>query len=90
VFAHHGLLELVDVFVMSYEHGVVKPAPELFLAACARLGEVPGRTLMVGDNPLADGGAVGIGLPTYLVPIAEPGRPRGLDGALRLAGVGAG
>jgi len=84
VFAHHGLLDLVDAFVISAEHGCVKPAPALFRAACAELGSEPGRTLMVGDNPLADGGAVAAGLPVLLVPLADPAIPRGLSGVLQL------
>ncbi|MCU1448848.1 MAG: HAD-superfamily hydrolase, subfamily variant 3 [Acidimicrobiales bacterium] len=78
VFAHHGFADLVDVFVISAEHGRVKPDPELFLAACTAVGAPPGRTLMVGDNPLSDGGAVGAGLPVLLLPIAAPGEERGL------------
>jgi putative hydrolase of the HAD superfamily len=84
VFAHHGLLDLVDAFVLSYEHGRVKPDPELFGAACAALDAPRERTLMVGDNPLSDGGAVGAGLPTLLLPLAGPGEPRGLEQVLRL------
>ena len=86
VFAHHGLLELVDAFVLSYEHGAVKPAPGLFAAGSSALGVTPEQTLVVGDNALADGGAVDAGLPVLLLPVAEPGRPRGLDAVLRLLG----
>jgi HAD superfamily hydrolase (TIGR01509 family) len=84
VFAHHGLAELVDTFVVSHEHGRVKPDPELFRVACAQLGMAPEQTLMVGDNPLSDGGAVAAGLPTLLLPLAGPGEPRGLGQVLRL------
>jgi FMN phosphatase YigB (HAD superfamily) len=89
VFAHHGLLELVDAFVLSSERGAVKPAPELFAAGCAALNAAPESTLMVGDNPLADGGAVDSGYPVLLLPVAEPGRPRGLAAVLALVGIGA-
>src|SRR5205085_474493 len=47
VFAAHGLTELVDVFALSCEHGVTKPAPPLFEAACAGLGVAPAQTLVV-------------------------------------------
>jgi putative hydrolase of the HAD superfamily len=88
VFVHHGLDRFVDAFVLSCEHGDVKPAPGLFLAACAALGVAPEHTLMVGDNPLSDGGAVDAGMSTLLLPVAEPGRRRGLDAVLRLVGLG--
>jgi putative hydrolase of the HAD superfamily len=86
VFAYHGLLGLVDEFVISYEHGRVKPDPDLFRTACKALGADLTRTLMVGDNPLSDGGAVGAGLPVLLLPLAEPSLPRGLDAVIRLVG----
>jgi FMN phosphatase YigB (HAD superfamily) len=56
----------------------------LFLAACAALGAPPDRTVMVGDNPFSDGGAVGAGLLALLVPVTPPGTPRGLIQVLRL------
>lgn len=84
VFAHHGFLDLVDEFVISYEHGRVKPDPKLFHTACDGLGTDPVRTLMVGDNPLSDGGAVNAGLPVLLLPLAHPSRPRGLAAVVRL------
>jgi FMN phosphatase YigB (HAD superfamily) len=85
VFAHYGLLELIDAFVVSAEHGRVKPDPELFGIGCAALATPPAHTLMVGDNPLSDGGAVGAGLPVLLLPLAPPGVPRGLGQVVDLA-----
>lgn len=67
-FARAGLSELVHDFVLSWEHGVVKPEAEIFELACRKLGCAPGRTLMVGDDPTSDGGAAFVGLPTYLLP----------------------
>lgn len=67
-FAHHGLSELIDGFTLSFEHGLEKPAPALFEAACEAVRGTPGTTIMVGDNPLADGGAVHAGLGVYLLP----------------------
>jgi putative hydrolase of the HAD superfamily len=87
VFVHYGLERFVDAFVLSCEHGEVKPAAGLFLAACAALGVAPERALMVGDNPLSDGGAVDVGLPTLLLPVTAPGQPRGLAAVLRLVGM---
>ncbi|MEU5050343.1 HAD-IA family hydrolase [Streptomyces sp. NPDC021096] len=87
VFREHGLDELVDAYVLSYEHGVQKPDPQLFRAACEALGVPPGQALMVGDDPRADAGAAGIGCAVRLVehlPVRE--RPRGLLPVLDLVG----
>jgi FMN phosphatase YigB (HAD superfamily) len=61
VFARHGVLSLVDVFVLSYEYGAMKPEARLFSAACDALGVTPAEALMVGDTADSDGGATAIG-----------------------------
>ena len=58
----------VDSFVLSFEHGVVKPDPAIFHLALRELGTAPGETLMVGDRSTHDGAGVEVGLPTLLVP----------------------
>ncbi|PSL45238.1 HAD superfamily hydrolase (TIGR01549 family) [Saccharothrix carnea] len=58
----------VDSFVLSFEHGVVKPDPAIFRIALDELGTAPGETLMVGDRSTHDGAGVEAGLPTLLVP----------------------
>ena len=45
-----GLAALLATVVSSEELGAAKPAPEAFLAACARIGSRPSRTLHVGDR----------------------------------------
>jgi HAD superfamily hydrolase (TIGR01509 family) len=81
----HGVDELLTATVLSFEAGVVKPDPAIFELACARLGSEPARTLMVGDNPAADGGATRAGLPVWLVPPAgRAGRDNGLRRLLGL------
>ncbi|MFD0313376.1 HAD family hydrolase [Streptomyces flavalbus] len=85
VFRAHGLDPLVDAYVLSYEHGVRKPDARLFATACAALGVEPGRTLMVGDDRRADGGAAALGCRVHFVdhlPVAE--RPDGLRPVLDL------
>ncbi|SOD62987.1 putative hydrolase of the HAD superfamily [Streptomyces zhaozhouensis] len=67
LFAAHGLLEWVDAFALSFEHGVQKPDPPLFAWACRELGVAPQQTLMVGDNATADGGATALGCTVHLV-----------------------
>ncbi|WP_282083939.1 HAD family hydrolase [Streptomyces tendae] len=85
VFRAHGLERYVDTYVLSYEHGIRKPDPRLFRVACAALGVEPGRTLMVGDDRRADGGAAALGCGVHFVdhlPVAE--RPAGLRPVLDL------
>lgn len=83
VFERTGVTECVGTFVLSCERGVAKPAAVLFLEACDTLRVEPDQTLMVGDNPLTDGGAARCGLPTLILPPWEDG-PRGLELALAL------
>ena len=87
VFARYGLNHLITAFVLSYELGVEKPAPAIFRAGCARLGTAPARTVMVGDNPVTDGGCVEAGLIGYILPPPKPDTARGLAPILSLAGV---
>ncbi|ONI89539.1 hypothetical protein ALI22I_15225 [Saccharothrix sp. ALI-22-I] len=58
----------VDSFVLSFEHGVVKPDPAIFRLALRELDTTPDETLMVGDRATHDGAGVAVGMPTLLVP----------------------
>lgn len=59
-----GLRHLFADCVTAREFGLAKPAPEIFLEACRRLGLAPGNVLHVGDDPLLDvHGARAAGLP---------------------------
>jgi putative hydrolase of the HAD superfamily len=77
VFRVHGVADLVDAFVLSYEHEVQKPDPRLFQVALDALGaggEAARETVMVGDSAQADGGATALGCRFLLVeplPVAE-------------------
>ncbi|WP_306317173.1 MULTISPECIES: HAD family hydrolase [unclassified Streptomyces] len=85
VFVEHGLDPYVDAYVLSYRHGVTKPDPRLFAAACEELGVAPGDALMVGDDRRADGGAAELGCALHFVdhlPVDE--RPGGLRPVLDL------
>ncbi|NYV78421.1 HAD family hydrolase, partial [Streptomyces sp. UH6] len=61
VFRAHGLDAYVDTYALSFEHGAQKPEPDLFRVALEALGAEPSRTLMVGDDRRADGGAAALG-----------------------------
>lgn len=82
--AHHGMSHFIESCVISYEHGREKPDPHLFFKACADLGAEPRATLMVGDNPVRDGGAAACGLRTYILPAENRAGERGLADILRL------
>ena len=82
LFAYHGLASYFTTFVMSYQHGVTKPSPVLFQAACDALGVGAHEALMVGDNHRNDGGAIDSGLRTLLLPLVPSGTERGLSAVL--------
>jgi HAD superfamily hydrolase (TIGR01509 family) len=83
-----GALGDVDEFVLSFEVGVVKPNPEIFQTALARLGVSAEDALMVGDSEEADGGARVLGCGFALVdPMPTDQRPTGLIQALNAMGV---
>jgi len=85
IFAACGLADLVDAYTHSFEVGVEKPDPAIFLRACEALGTDPTETLMVGDHPVADAGALGAGLRFHLLPPdGAVNRPRGLDRVVAL------
>ena len=79
-----GLSPFLDTVVMSFEQGICKPAVEVFLTACDRMRVRPERTLMVGDNPLTDSGAVVAGLHVFLLPPPVQTGSRGLGQILSL------
>ncbi|MEU4896877.1 HAD-IA family hydrolase [Streptomyces sp. NPDC044780] len=90
VFRAHGLDPLVDAYVLSYEHGVQKPDPRLFGAACDALGLDPADTVMVGDDRRADGGAAALGCRVHLVDhLPVDRRPNALRAVLGLLPDGA-
>jgi putative hydrolase of the HAD superfamily len=74
-----GLSPFLDTVVMSFEYGVCKPAATVFRTACDQLRVPPERTLMVGDNPLTDSGAVSAGMYVFLLPPPARSGPRGLE-----------
>lgn len=84
-FAAKGLRDLVDAYALSYEIGVPKPALGIFEAACRMLGTSAAETLMVGDDPVSDGGAGVAGLQVHILPPhAAPGTARGLARVVEL------
>ena len=87
VLAHHGIADLFDAWVLSFEHGIQKPDPRMFTLALDALAVRPEHALMVGDRASHDGGAAAAGIATLILP-PPPERlePRGLDIVTRLLG----
>ncbi|HYR92567.1 MAG TPA: HAD-IA family hydrolase [Methylomirabilota bacterium] len=84
-FAAKGLADLIDAYALSYEIGVQKPGRGIFDAASRMLGTSPAETLMVGDDPVSDGGAGAAGLRLYILPPhTGAGAARGLDRVIEL------
>lgn len=82
-FVVYGIDVSVDTYVLSFEHGVQKPNPRIFMLALGQLGVSASHALMVGDRASRDGGAVHAGIRTLLLP-PESGPRRGLDSVLAL------
>ena len=59
---------MVDVEVFSCEVGLRKPEPEIYLAACERLGVEPTRCFYIGDGAYAElTGASAVGMHAVLI-----------------------
>lgn len=87
-FAAIGADRDVDEFVLSFEVGATKPAPEIFTTALTRLGVDAADAVMVGDSDEADGGARAVGCQFVLVdPLPTTERPTGLRDALTTVGL---
>ena len=86
-YAATGLDAFISTFVLSCDLGIAKPAPEPFQIACDRLAVSPERTLMVGNNRLADSGSICIGCHCLILPPVPPGATRGLRAAADTAGI---
>jgi putative hydrolase of the HAD superfamily len=85
-FVRHGIDQYVDLFVLSYEVGAVKPDERIWRAALDGLGAVPQETLMVGDHPSGDGGSVIAGIAALVLPmVSSPRDKRGFDHVVKLA-----
>jgi HAD superfamily hydrolase (TIGR01493 family) len=81
-----GIEDLVGSWTLSCELGAEKPDPAVFRAACTSLGADPRATLVVGDNPVRDGGAVSVGCRVFVLPAEHRSGERGLRAVLDLVG----
>jgi len=78
---------LLDGVVQSFEVGLVKPDPAIFVRALELL-DVPGsQTLMVGDSPRDDVGGVSLKIRTLILPRTR-GPMHGLGTVLQMVGNG--
>jgi putative hydrolase of the HAD superfamily len=83
-FEQHGLADLVEAWVLSFEHDFQKPEPKGFLLALEMLGVGSAEALMVGDRAERDGGAAAVGITTLILPPVPNFTTRGLDTVLSL------
>jgi putative hydrolase of the HAD superfamily len=68
VLERDGLARHFDAIVISHEHGLRKPRPEIFASTLAALGVAPDEAIHVGDNLDADvAGATAVGLRTIWI-----------------------
>lgn len=68
-----GLLQYLDVVMLSFEEGLVKPNPEIFTRMLDRLGVKAHECLMVGDSPSVDGGSTDAGIASLIIPQSRTG-----------------
>ncbi len=85
VLEREGLLPHADAVVLSCEVGVVKPEPQIFVAALAALDLPATDVIMVGDSPKDDVGAAMVGIRTVVLPRTR-GPVHGLDVIRRMSG----
>jgi HAD superfamily hydrolase (TIGR01509 family) len=85
VLTAHGIADLFDAWVLSFEHGIQKPDVGMFTLALDALEVRPEDALMVGDRASHDGGAAAAGVAALILPppLAHV-EPRGLEIVLRL------
>ena len=83
-FREFGLAGYIDAYALSYEVGVAKPVRRIFTEACRMLSVEPANSLMVGDDPISDGGAAAAGLPVHILPSYAHGSERGLERVVQI------
>jgi putative hydrolase of the HAD superfamily len=88
ILRHYNLDHLVHTYVLSGEHGTIKPELHLFRVALDAVGVAAEHALMVGDNHINDGAAIDAGIRTVLLPPVAHGSPRGLSVILDLIDAG--
>ncbi len=87
VFAAAELDRHISVYTLSFELGAQKPDPAVFTRTLDALGATAQQALMVGDRSRQDGGAVGAGITTLLLPPLRTVHERRLHTVLQLCGV---
>lgn len=83
-----GLGGLVDVFALSFEQGVQKPNPLMFMRTLDAMRVDPDEAVMIGDRSRPDGAAVESGITTLLLPPLRSVEDRRLHKVLSLCGAG--
>jgi FMN phosphatase YigB (HAD superfamily) len=84
IFDYYGLGKFVYSYTLSFEHGIQKPHARLFEIALEQIGVTAAESLMVGDRPERDVGAVAAGITTLILPPVQNYTARGLDVVLQV------
>lgn len=64
----HGLTPYFEQFVFGHEVARGKPAPDIFLLACKKLGEAPETCLVLEDSEAGIQAAYAAGIPVICIP----------------------
>ena len=75
----HGVTEYFHQFVFAGEVEQGKPAPDVFLKACEKLGRAPGDCLVLEDSGAGIQAAHAAGIPVICVPDLKTPERRFLD-----------
>lgn len=79
-----GVSDAVHAYSLSFEIGAQKPDQAIFNHALTALGVTASETVMVGDRPGPDGGAVEHGIAALLLPSLTSPNDLRLEAVLRL------
>jgi HAD superfamily hydrolase (TIGR01509 family) len=80
LFTAAGMRDQVHEFVLSCEVGTEKPAKQIFERALELVGCTPAQAVFIGDDRVADSGALDTGMPVILVPRTADNADRSLFG----------
>lgn len=79
ILRQHDIVDYFDEFVFGYEVKKGKPAPDIFLRACEKIGENPEDCLVLEDSEAGIEAAFSAKIPVICIPDMKVPNPRYLD-----------
>jgi HAD superfamily hydrolase (TIGR01509 family) len=79
LFTRAGLDDHIHGFALSFEVGSEKPDKLIFEHALDLAGCAPSEAVFVGDDPVTDSGALGLGMPVILMPPCKDNMDKSLS-----------